>query len=172
VLTFRCAFAAIVLTGAMLLPGCTAANHSSTPIAPTPVERAVTESAEYTGSTGSTGSTDESTASPTAGSTAEPAQASDDRAVVTPFIAYAGPGTDPNTTEIAGFIPDVIEDGGTCTATVQGTAETASAPGYADATSTSCGLITLPGAPSGQVLVLSYSSDTSQGTSDPVTVTP
>lgn len=91
---------------------------------------------------------------------------------VTPFITYAGPGTDPGTIEVAGFVPDVIEEDGTCTATLSGSGLTASSQGYADATSTSCGLLVLETPPGpGQIVVLSYSSSSSRGSSDPTEVT-
>lgn len=94
----------------------------------------------------------------------------DDRATVSPFIAYAGPGTDPATIEVAGFVPEVIEEGGTCTATIPATGMSVTAPAYADASTTSCGLLVLKTAPAGQTVVLSYSSETSTGISDPAEV--
>lgn len=94
----------------------------------------------------------------------------DGRTQVKPFISYVGPGTDPATIEVAGFVPELIEEGGTCTATMTGTGVTGDAPAYPDASSTSCGLIVLSVAPAGQTVVLSYSSPTSVGSSDAATV--
>lgn len=101
----------------------------------------------------------------------EPTQASDDRVTVTPFITYAGPGTDPATVEVAGFVPEIIEEGGTCTATIPATGMSVEAPAYPDASATSCGLLVLPVPPDGQTVVLTYSSQASTGYSDGVQVT-
>lgn len=158
--------AASGLVAALALTGCTGGGNTPTPSAPAetiaPTESSVpSEPAE----TDAGDPTDNGQAEPTA----EP-EAADTRAQVKPFITYAGPGTDPDTIEVAGFVPEVIEEGGTCTATVSGTDISADAPGYADASSTSCGLMVLDVAPAGQTVVLTYSSKASTGTSDAVAV--
>src|SRR5699024_3508366 len=39
-----------------------------------------------------------------------------DLASVTPFITYAGPAASGSSIEVSGFVPDLVESGGTCTA--------------------------------------------------------
>lgn len=68
---------------------------------------------------------------------------------------------------INGFAAGVIEDGGTCTATVTsgGTTQSASSAAFADATVTWCETITIPapGASAGDEVTLEYRSATSHG---------
>lgn len=160
------------VAGAVLLAGCTGGTDRPTtdptgaPASPVPTETASEPTDEPTAPA-------EPTADPTdPAAPAEPTQAPDGRTTVTPLITWAGAGTDPGTIEVAGFVPEVIETGGTCSATIPATGMTVEAPAYADATSTSCGLLVLPTAPAGQTIILSYSSDASTGTSDPVEVAP
>jgi hypothetical protein len=88
-------------------------------------------------------------------------------------VTYVGAGSDPAVTEVVAYLPGVIEEGGTCTATVVGTRTTASAPAWPDVSSTSCGLIELAGAPTaGQEIVVTYTSPQSSGTSATVEVVP
>jgi hypothetical protein len=92
---------------------------------------------------------------------------------VTPFVTWIGEGSEPGTLEVAAFVPAVIEQGGTCTATLVGADVVASAPAYPDASSTSCGLLVLDATPvAGQSVVVSYSSAASTGSSEAVAVTP
>lgn len=157
------------VAGAVLLAGCTGGGPDADPAAePTPPVTGTSEP----GSTDDPTQPVEPTEDPTEPTAPEPTQTpGDDRATVTPFITYAGPGADPGTIEVAGFVPEIIEDGGTCTATIPATGMTVEAPAFADASSTSCGLLVLPTAAAGQSVVLSYSSDASTGHSDAAQVT-
>lgn len=103
-----------------------------------------------------------------------PPEAGDGTARV--VVTYAGPGSDPETIEVAAYVADVIEQDGTCTATLTGASVTDEAPAFADASSTSCGLMILPAAPAqGQTVEVTYRSgpgSTTGGTSDPTAVAP
>lgn len=73
--------------------------------------------------------------------------------------------------EAAGFVPGVVESHGTCvlTLTSGGSSITASVAGTADASSTSCGGLTVPGAsvsPGTWGAVLTYESSASRATSE------
>ena len=72
--------------------------------------------------------------------------------------------------EVAGFVSGVVEDGGTCrlTATSDRRTTTTETLGAADATTTSCGTLTIPRAdlsPGTWDLVLSYESPRASGAS-------
>lgn len=154
--------AAVALAGAVVLTGCADGVPTTEASAPATSESDVED--------------DGDTREPEEGAADLPADLetgdeSDDRAIVEPFITFAGPGADPGTIEVDGFLPEVIEEGGVCTAEVRGTTFASSAPAVSDATTTTCGAIVLPVAPNGQTVELSYSSATSRGTSEPVTVT-
>jgi hypothetical protein len=76
---------------------------------------------------------------------------------------------------VGGYVQGVIEDGGTCTLTL--TSGSSRAVGHtaahADATTTTCGAVTVPGsglAPGTWQAVLSYSSPKHSGAAAPVTV--
>ena len=162
--------AALSLAGVVVLAGCTSGRTDAPTDEPTtgsPTSEAPA-SPDPEPSGDATAPAEPTDAPPDPDPTTEPA---DDRTTVSPLIAYAGPGTDPATIEVAGFVPDVIEEGGTCTATISATGMSVTAPAFADATSTSCGLLVLPTPPAGQTVVLSYSSTASQGTSAPAEVT-
>jgi hypothetical protein len=78
--------------------------------------------------------------------------------------------------EVDGYLAGIVEDGGTCTLTLTqgGATATAEVPGTADATTTSCGGASVPGAqlaPGTWTAVLTYRSGTSTGTSAPAEVT-
>jgi hypothetical protein len=78
--------------------------------------------------------------------------------------------------EVDGYLPGIVEDGGTCTLTLtNGPASvTATVPGSADATTTSCGGAAVPRAelsPGTWTALLAYESTTSHGTSEPAEVT-
>jgi hypothetical protein len=90
-------------------------------------------------------------------------------------VSYAGWDEASSSVEISGFVGGRIEDGGTCTATLtrDGATRTASAPGFADASTTICPPLHVPGADldSGRwTAVLAYSSGTSEGTATSVEV--
>lgn len=157
------------VAGAVLLAGCTGPDADPT-AEPTPTDTRTAEPGPTDEPAQPADPTDDPTEPTTAPTTPAPTPG-DDRATVTPFITYAGPGTDPGTIEVAGFVPEIIEDGGTCTATIPATGMTVEAPAFADASSTSCGLLVLPTAAAGQSVVLSYSSDASTGHSDATQVT-
>jgi hypothetical protein len=77
--------------------------------------------------------------------------------------------------EAAGFVIDVIENGGTCTLTLSsaGSTVSATATGAADATTTNCGRLTIPraGLAAGSWrAVLTYQSPAAHGTSEAMTV--
>jgi hypothetical protein len=75
----------------------------------------------------------------------------------------------------SGYVSPVIEDGGTCTLVLSrsGASVQATSTGVADASTSSCGELRLPGSRlrSGEwTAVLRYSSDTAEGESEPMTV--
>lgn len=94
---------------------------------------------------------------------------------VQPVISFWGqsqPGAD---LEIGGFVPGVIEDGGKCLLRLekQGKRVEASLDGKKDASSTSCSVFTVQSTQLSKGtwdIVLDYSSSTSSGTSQPVTI--
>lgn len=101
------------------------------------------------------------------------APAPDGGRVVEVLVTQAGPGAAGDVLEVVAYIPDVIEENGTCTATLRGTSTEVTVPAWADVSSTSCGLMELPVAPqAGQVVVVAYESDASVGVSEPTAVTP
>jgi hypothetical protein len=74
-----------------------------------------------------------------------------------------------------GYVSPVVEDGGTCTLELSRDGESASASSAAlpDASTTSCGELRIPGAelePGEWSAVLTYESDTTSGTSEPLDV--
>lgn len=92
---------------------------------------------------------------------------------VVPVITFAGVrGT---VVEVDGYVPDILETGGACSATLvtSGATVTASAPAEADATTVWCSAVTLskPGSnASGWTVTLRYSSATHSGVSAAVPV--
>ncbi len=157
--------AAALTAGVLVLAGCTGGSDGPRPTTPPPTSASPAPEPTQAPPESPTAQPTTPAATPTATPTAPTAGG---LATVTPFITYAGPGADPATIEVAAFVPEVVEDGGTCTASIAATGVKVSAPGYADASSTSCGLLVLPTAPAGQTIVVSYSSATSAGTSEPV----
>lgn len=161
------ALVAVIVTS---LAACTAGG------APDPTPRTGTPQATSTPDV----PTDTPTTSPTPDAEATPTPTPEppvpggewDRARVSPMIAWVARGSAAGTVEVAGWVPEVIEEGGTCTATVVGEGVAVEGPAYADASSTSCALLVLPIEPAGQTIVLSYSSVSSYGESEPVQVTP
>ncbi|MCW2576467.1 MAG: uncharacterized protein JWR28_3133 [Modestobacter sp.] len=90
-------------------------------------------------------------------------------------VTYAGWDAETDVVEVSGFVSGVVEDGGTCRLTAEGDGPTVSAEstGIADASTTSCGSVVLPGGGLGAgtwQVVLSYESATSTGSSSPTTV--
>jgi hypothetical protein len=78
--------------------------------------------------------------------------------------------------EAAGFVSGVVESGGTCTFSMTDGTRTvqATSTGQADATTTNCGSLMIPGAqvPAGRwTATLSYRSNAAHGTSPAATVT-
>lgn len=77
--------------------------------------------------------------------------------------------------EAAGYVSPVVEDGGTCTLELTGAERTFSVtgPATADATTTVCTGVSVPGdelAAGTWTLRLHYTSATTEGTSEPLTV--
>lgn len=83
---------------------------------------------------------------------------------IKPVIIRTGGG------EVAGFIPGIVENGGTCTATFTSgpTTVVKTSQGFANASTTNCTPISYAGSgvAAGWNVTLSYSSNTSEGTSD------
>lgn len=90
------------------------------------------------------------------------------------FVTYSG-WSQNGAFEVSAYLPGVVEDDGTCTLTMtmeSGEAST-SVPGNRDATSTSCGGLSIPGAdlgPGTWSAVVTYESDASRASSDPIEV--
>jgi hypothetical protein len=90
-------------------------------------------------------------------------------------VTYYGWNPTAKDVEVGGYVEGVVEDGGVCTLTLTkgGASVTATADASADASTTACGGVTVPGS---QVsagtwkAVLSYSSAGHAGTSDAVDV--
>lgn len=72
----------------------------------------------------------------------------------------------------SGLVTGVVESGGTCTLTARNGSTTASQSMAATSSpsATNCGRITVPVTAGDWTVVLSYSSSTSEGASDPVPV--
>ncbi|NEK87954.1 hypothetical protein GCU60_19630 [Blastococcus saxobsidens] len=90
-------------------------------------------------------------------------------------LSYAGWEKGSDAVEAAGYVSPVVEDGGTCTLEVTGDGRTrsASVPAIADATTTVCSGLSIPGAelaPGTWTVRLQYSSATTEGTSQPLDV--
>lgn len=83
---------------------------------------------------------------------------------VKPVVTRSGGG------EVAGFIPGIVENGGTCTATFTSGSNTVTktSQGFANASTTNCTPISYAGSgvTAGWSVTLTYSSNTSEGTSD------
>ncbi|WP_113811447.1 hypothetical protein [Blastococcus sp. TBT05-19] len=90
-------------------------------------------------------------------------------------LSYAGWEAGSDAVEAAGYVSPVVEDGGTCVleVTADGRTRSASAPAVADATTTVCPGLSVPGAelaPGTWTVRLQYSSATTEGTSQPLDV--
>lgn len=83
---------------------------------------------------------------------------------VKPVIIRTGGG------EVAGFVPGIVENGGTCTATFTNGSNTITktSQGFANASSTNCTPISYAGSgvEAGWSVTLAYNSNASEGTSD------
>lgn len=111
---------------------------------------------------------------PTAVATDAPRPATGRDVAVT--VTYSGWDDRAADVEVDGFVTGVVEQGGTCTLTLTSGSSTVTEqhPAHADASTTQCGTVTVPGsrlAPGSWRAVLGYSSATSNGTSAPVPVT-
>lgn len=94
---------------------------------------------------------------------------------VTPVIGYAEWDAAGNRVVAAGFVPGVVESGGTCTLTLEnaGTTVEVTRQAEADATTTNCGALAVPRGklvPGSWQVTLGYDSAGSHGTSQPATV--
>ncbi|RFU21750.1 hypothetical protein [Geodermatophilus marinus] len=90
-------------------------------------------------------------------------------------LTYAGWAEVDGTVEAAGYVPGVVEDTGSCVLTLSrdGIAVETSSPASADATSTACSLLAVPGdqlAPGTWDGSVAYSSPTSTAVSEPFEV--
>jgi plastocyanin len=90
-------------------------------------------------------------------------------------ITYYGFDPATNQVEVGGFVAGIVEDGGSCTVTLTGGGQTVTgtSEALADATTTDCGAVAVPGDELGDgtwQAVLSYSSADHSGSSAPVDV--
>lgn len=93
----------------------------------------------------------------------------------TVVVTYAGWVDETRTVEAGAYVPGVVESGGTCTLrlTGPGGSSTAEVDAEADAGSTSCPTLSVPGgdlAPGTYQAVVGYASATTAGTSSPTEV--
>jgi hypothetical protein len=111
---------------------------------------------------------------PTAVAT-DPAPTEEARGSAAVQITYYGWNPDSSVVELNGFVPSLVEDGGTCTLTLTqaGASATATREATPNVTNTACGELVVPGdelAPGTWSAVLSYESAGSEGASAPVEV--
>jgi len=90
-------------------------------------------------------------------------------------LSFVGWDEESGSVQVGGYVSPVVEDGGTCTVelTREGRVVTATGPGFADATTTICGGLAVPGdeLTAGEwTVVLSYESSAASGTSEGTTV--
>ena len=102
-----------------------------------------------------------------------PAPVAEGRAEV--VVSYAGWDAPSSSVQVNAYVGRRTEDGGTCTLTLSlgGQTRTSTAPASADATTTICELLTVPGAdlPAGDwQAVVRYVSDGAEGSAEPVVV--
>ncbi|HEV7189313.1 MAG TPA: hypothetical protein VGN28_15585 [Blastococcus sp.] len=105
----------------------------------------------------------------------DPPQAPAPKASTSVFITYSGWVPATRSVEVGGYVSGVIESDGICTLTLSraGRSVSASKPGEVDASSTSCGGLSIPAAQvsSGTwTAVVTYASAASHATSAPVQV--
>jgi hypothetical protein len=116
-----------------------------------------------------------------------PNEVPDDEAAVTDpprpsatdvVLSFVGWDEESGSVQVGGYVSPVVEDGGTCTLELtregaEGRVVTATGPGFADATTTICGGLAVPGdeLTAGEwTVVLSYESSAASGTSEGTTV--
>lgn len=176
----RRALAAVTLAAVCAVPACTAADAtdeaagsgSATPSAPP-----VTDPATGTSSAPEAPEeTAEATDAPVEDEGGEPVATDPPRPEET-SVAISNAYWDPAEAALfaSGYVSPVIEDGGSCTLLVSrdGTTVRATAEGIADATTTVCDRLVLPGdelRPGTWSVVLRYESGTASGESEPVDV--
>lgn len=163
---------AVSLVALLALCGCAAAGSGDRPTttATTPTRPTVAPpSSQSAAPSPSRGSAPASpTAAPTAASpTTDPAQ------VAVQLTSAAWSAAD-QAVEVSAFVP-VVEEGGTCTVTLTSGSRSAQAsgPAYPDASSTSCGLLSVPAAQLGSgtwTAVVTYRSSLTRAISDPTPV--
>jgi hypothetical protein len=141
------------------------------------------QSPAATSATASAKATDAATTAPAASTTdavptgpvATGSPAGGTAGAVAVALSYADWDATGQQVEASGFVAEKVENDGTCTLTLTRGASTIAAnnPGQADATTTNCGLLTVPAAQLSAgtwEATLSYQSPTSRGTSQPMTV--
>lgn len=94
---------------------------------------------------------------------------------VAPRLTYFGWSADRGAVEAGGIVPSIVESGGRCTLTLTlgGSTADASSEAIDNVTSTSCGEMLVPGdrlSPGTWRAVLTYASDSAEGTSEPVDI--
>lgn len=112
---------------------------------------------------------------PVDGSEDDPGTPPQPGTTVIPFITSAVVSDDGASVTVYSFVPGIVEAGGTCTATITGSAAAATSTGTIEVASTVCPPITiaLPAGQSGAFSVtVAYASSTSTGTSEPLEVEP
>lgn len=165
----------IVIAALVVTLGITACGNDTRPADPES-STAASQSAEP--------STDSTTAAPPTPGTSTSAKPTDAATeptteptvsleLVLPQLSYAGPGIAAGTFDISGFVPVVVEDEGECTFTLTSGSQTVTkkSTGLADASSTTCGQVTVAGSEisSGTWSVtLRYTSALYSGTSEPL----
>lgn len=170
---------------ALALAGCsppTGVNASASPSDPTPTGSAAVDNTSGMASPSVVASrTDDPQTGPapqpgpSGTTTTTGADESGAGRLVNPIVVYAGVDVPSGTVRVDAFVPDVIEDGGTCTATLSNGAArvSAAAPAAGDATATWCETVVLrlDDLETGTwEAVVQYTSTGSAGTSPPVTV--
>ncbi|HYO35560.1 MAG TPA: hypothetical protein VER97_05760 [Geodermatophilus sp.] len=178
----RRTLAAVTLAAVCALPACTAADAtdeaagsgSATPSAP-PVTDPATGSSPATGSPPAAEEPAEAPDAPVEDEGGEPVAT--DAPVEETSVAISDAYWDPAEAALfaSGFVSPVVEDGGTCTLLVSrdGTTVRATVEGIADATTTVCDRLALPGdelRPGTWSVVLRYESGTASGESAPFDV--
>ncbi len=151
------AVAAAIVIALILAPRQSTAPPTTSPSAPTATRSPTSPSPS---------------ASPTASQSAPPAI---DKDPVSPFISSAELGAGGTTVTVYGLVPGLTENGGVCRAEVVGGPAAAEGAATLEGENTTCPPleITLPGPATAPFQVqLRYTSDTSEGVSDPLEVSP
>lgn len=125
-----------------------------------------TEEEKEAGNQQKEASTDSPATTPTDSPTAKDPVSAPSKGAVKPIIASAGAG------DVRGYVPNITENGGTCTATFTGGGQTVTktspTPAFADAQRTICPPIDYSGTAvaAGWNVTLTYKSASSEGISD------